>query len=423
MIKLLIIFSILIFPFQFLSYQTAYTGDSGSSYHFSCFIFILISFLSLLTKGKISLKTIIFFALFFLIQFILVYFFQVAPINRFISGLVFFGGLLLVYSQSSLIKLDPRTIFKCIVFPVTLSAFIALIQYVILGIDRPKAFFAEPSTSGLVFFSMASAILCTLVNFRVRLKYKYLLVIILILTFFMGILSKSMHIITFLLVLAIFLLPRFCNRFLSKYSFYFLLKSIYLAFLAPPVIVISMRYIDFDHIYQRLGLSSSSSSNISYLSWLRGLDQALASVNMSPLFGLGLGSTGYFDFYSVNTISLESYKVGYLNLTDAYSLALRLIIEVGIVFSFIFMYVMFKQIVSFRKFVSLTQNSTSFVIISTYFNYIFSLSIVIGCLIKEPVYSQSYLYVAIFILSSFKLLNAHEGSALMYGNEKNQVRR
>ncbi len=384
-----------------MSYKTG-----TSTYHVSCFILLYISTFSFLRKGKFNSKTVLLLLFFFVSQFLVAYFFGIAPLHRFLSGLVWFGGLLIVYSQGRFINCDPKLIFKCLILTAFVSVFIGLIQYHVFYIDRPKAFFTEPSTAGLFFFSMALAIVFILANFKLKFRYTILSVAFLVSLFYIGILTKSMHFITFILSLTILYLLIYYNKILSIFSTKYLLKLFGLGILLIPVIFLLINFIDLDHISRRLMfLDAIDSSSLSTLSWLRGLDQALASISMSPFFGLGLGSTGYFDFYSAYSSELQRQNVGYLNLTDAYSLAFRLITEIGILFVCLFAHILFKKIISFKKYIIFTKGHINFETISTQFIFVFSISIIIGCLIKEPLYPQSFLYVAVFILSSVKLEN------------------
>jgi hypothetical protein len=404
MLKLAILFSILIFPFNFMAYKTA-----TSLYHISCFILLIISTFSLLRKGKFSSKTVLLLVAFFGIQFFLAYFFQIAPSNRFLSGLVWFGGLLLVYSQGRFINIDSILIFKSLVSTVSISVFIATIQYHVFNIDRPKAFFNEPSIAGLVFWSMALAVLFILINFKFKPIYTLLLISFLISLIYAGSLTKSTQFLAFLLGLVTLYSLFYYDRISSVVSNKSLLKLFSFAILLILTIFMLINFLDINHLSSRFMFANvTDGTSLSTLSWLRGLDQALAAMNISPLFGLGLGSTGHFNFSSAYSSVLKRQGVGYLNLTDAYSLAFRLVIEIGIVFVCLFAYILFRRLMSFKSFLILSKNSTNFQTVSTQFIFVFSITIIIGCLIKEPLYPQSSLYIAVFILSSVRLKNINK---------------
>jgi hypothetical protein len=392
MIKQALIISILFFPFEFISYKT-----ETSQYHISCFILLTLSIFSLLRKGKVGSKPVLLLLSFFAIQFFLALFLGITPSNRFISGLVWFGGLLIVYSQGKFLRCDPRLIFRCITLLSFLSAIFALVQRYLLNIDRPTAFFYEPSIAGLFFWSTASAALFIFINYKLKFKHKLLLFVLIASSLYAGTLTKSMHMFSFCASLAILYLILFYNR-ISSNLFYKTLIRVVLVLLFVYLLLAGI--IDFNHIADRLG---QSETNLSSLSWNRGLDQALASINISPLFGLGLGSTGYFDFYSIHSISLRNLGMYDLNLRDAFSLLFRLVIEIGIVFICIFAYILFKRLMSFKEFFIFYGNSIDLRSISIQFIFVFSITIIVGCLIKEALYANSLLYVATYMVSSVSL--------------------
>ena len=135
-------------------------------------------------------------------------------------------------------------------------------------------------------------------------------------------------------------------------------------------------------------------TNPSLLSWLRGLDQAIVVLKNSPLFGYGIGSTGYFDFESAYGDRLAYYRIYDLTLRDAFSLLWRLIIEIGILPIFIFSIYLLSRIREFRLFLINNHEDKNFKYIV--FNFTFALALILGCLIKEPNYARSTMFLESF---------------------------
>jgi len=115
----------------------------------------------------------------------------------------------------------------------------------------------------------------------------------------------------------------------------------------------------------------------------------------SPFFGLGVGSTGFYKFDGGWAgQKLSEYKLDYLNLKDAYSLLLRLIIEVGLPFVGLIFFYIFIRLLDFKSYISLTTKSEPKDRVGIIFLFTFSFCIIIGSLLKESTYSRSTLYLA-----------------------------
>jgi len=128
------------------------------------------------------------------------------------------------------------------------------------------------------------------------------------------------------------------------------------------------------------------------------------SIALSPILGFGLGSTGYFEFESKNTEILESFNLEFLNKYDAYSGFFRMTIELGILFIIILFTFIYTKLKYFKLYVKkIKQTHSNFInIIDIHltFIFIFSFTMVIGILIKEPTYSRSIVYVGWFLFVS-----------------------
>tara|TARA_B110000967_G_scaffold149354_1_gene153079 strand:- start:439 stop:846 length:408 start_codon:yes stop_codon:yes gene_type:complete len=127
------------------------------------------------------------------------------------------------------------------------------------------------------------------------------------------------------------------------------------------------------------------------------MEQMIYSVKETYLFGFGLGTTGEYYFPSVSGEKLKNYGVFQLTLKDAFSLFFRLIIEIGLIFTSIFLLLIFY--ISFKFLRETIKNKDEF--ISRIFLFSFSLTVIIGSLIKEPNYARSTLFIAIMLLSTF----------------------
>jgi hypothetical protein len=280
----------------------------------------------------------------------------------------------------------------------TVAAIICWFQYFIvigpefynLGVKlRPMALFMEPSYAGLALYSTSIAYLASYIF-----KEKKVDNLIFALFYFLtGVLTLAMHIITFLLVLFIlvFYFLKINISFKKVFVFCAILITTFL-FLYFLFFVLDNRFIEIflDHFKKR-NIFDTNNTSLSSLAWLMGLDQTLGSFdkNIVPGFGVGLGSTGEFDFDSISKDKLNVLNAGDLTLKDAYSLFFRLIIEVGLIFTSIFIIYLVVRVDNFFKHINNKEN------LNYLFTFIFSLSLIGGSLIKEPNLARSSLIVAL----------------------------
>ena len=170
----------------------------------------------------------------------------------------------------------------------------------------------------------------------------------------------------------------------------------FLFFLSLNLDLYDLKY----HIFSRLNLSYG---NLSSVTWLFGLDQALYVLFSNPFTGYGLGSTGFFEFYSKNNDIL--FNMGHLdqNKYDSYSLFFRFIIELGFFVTFTLLLFLFKCL---RNIFDISKINDKKQITGIIFLRFFSLCLVTGLLIKEPVYSRSICYLGFVLLAiSFRNIN------------------
>ena len=173
---------------------------------------------------------------------------------------------------------------------------------------------------------------------------------------------------------------------------------------------VSSKIVSFDDIYNRISsvklvsITKPSSYqdleknfNRSTMAWLDGYEQAKAALKINPIVGLGLGSTGYFKYDSnYNQLLINVYKSN-PNRFDSYSGFFRLIIELGLIFGALVLLLLLKNILKIYRDRSVLISKVNYEI---FFIRFFSLTLFIGILIKEPVYSRSLVYVATLLFST-----------------------
>ena len=379
--------AVILFPFQNLALFT-----SGSRYDLSAFIILSIGVYIFFNKN-LSKRNIIIIMSFYVVQIFVYFILNIAPFYRFFSGSVWLGGLLFILLEGRRLKYSQLATTKLIILMLCLTSGYIFFESFILGYDRPSGWFHEPSFAGLCLYSGAAGSLASLILADLDKKLKTLTLI----CFISGILTLSLHFITFVVsVSLIYFLIFFSIRL---FSFKKMLIGI---FFVVVIVLVGSLLFALPHFQSRTNLENPT--NLSLLAWLRGLDQMLASISISPLFGCGLGSTGFFAFKSQYSDILESLGFWDLCLTDAFSLAFRLIIEIGLVFFLLFLVFLYKKLREFKNYILGSQKLSIKPSFPVVFNFVFTISIVLGCFLKEPLYPQSFMYLSIFLLSSAPLV-------------------
>jgi len=135
------------------------------------------------------------------------------------------------------------------------------------------------------------------------------------------------------------------------------------------------------------------------------MSQSFYTLTNSPIFGFGFGSTGTFEYSSKFLPLMASLGWENMNLKDAYSGLFRLIIETGIIgplFLFSYTFYIGKRIKYLYKVVKSDDSYNGDFSINNYSNivfvFVFGLTILIGILLKEPVWSRSFLPLAIILV-------------------------
>jgi hypothetical protein len=364
--------------------QTASVEYMSSTYDLSCFIFIIYGFLACLNSKHEALKNLSVLTTLFIYELILFKIFKIEPTLRLLSAVIWLFGIYLAVGANKFFKYDQIIVSKIIILMGVLSAIYILSESMLIETDRPRALFAEPSLAGLALNSTALGIFAFL-DFK---KYSnnslfYMLLIIILIISSLITKSVSLFILTPLFI------------FISFHKFRFS-RMLFILFILAVILFYILK---IEHYSDRLLFLTNASLNSSVLSWLRGLDQMLYVLMNSPLLGFGLGNTGQFDFISQRNIELNNLDANNLNINDGYSMLFRLIIEAGLLPLGIFIIYLINRINLFVIFLNNNNNKLSVKYNNAIiFNFVFSLSLLIGILIKEPIYSRSIFYLSIFLI-------------------------
>ena len=408
--NILIYTAVIFFPFQFLAIRFF-----SSAYDITSLLIIMAVFVLMLSKIKINYEIIIWISIFVIMESVIVIYFNIGPYYRFLSGVVWLTSLLaiILYGDKDY-DYSQKVISYLILFLLFFSSIYMFYEYYFIitpeiysqfiegrptkfYLLRPKAGFQEPSYAALALFSSASAIVSTLI--LSRLSHRNIVYLLILLIIFSGaaFLARSMHIATFIITVSI-VISIWLTYKLSIFKIFIFLGILFL------ILLLGIFLLSFPHYYDRINIfvDPLAMTNPSLLSWLRGFDQVLAVMNSSPLTGFGIGSTGYFEFESLYGERLAYYRIYDLTLKDAFSLLWRLLIEIGIIPVILFSIFMIYKLSHFRKYLI---NKSDLSINNKYiiFNFTFALALIIGCLIKEPNYARSTLFIGIFLIASIPL--------------------
>jgi len=396
----LITLSILFFPLQNLRLKFF-----GSGYDITCFIILFLTFLLTIKNDRISKNTVLLMFLFLYTQFFIFAINGTTPFYRTFSGMVWAGGLLLLILSSNRIIFNPREVYKTLLIILFITAIYMFFQFYILGISRPKATFIEPSKAALFLYSGAASITGIIYLYNLNRRDSFKMFIALSVFIVGGLITLSMHIVTFtiMVLIIIYLKPPFTFSKINKRQL-LLFFSITLISLYGINLFYSSIIVPDKSFLIKIDVFNALNNNLSVLSWRTGFDQMIASINQSFIIGKGLGATGFIDFQSDNLNKLLYLTPMGLNLNDAYSLSFRLIIEIGLLLFLLIIYFFIKKIFLLKKYLSITTSNRQYdYSIPTTFIFLFSTSIIIGSFIKEPLYPASLIYLATMLFSSIKI--------------------
>ena len=394
MINKMIILSIIFLPLQ----NYGFRAFGGSRYDISAFIILFIAYYVSIKNQMFNKKTVLFMFLFLFSQFFVFSIMGTTPFYRLLSGMIWLGGLLLIILSRDRIIYNPIIVYKTILIVLILTSCVMFYELLFLGANRgrPEATFEEPSKAALAVFSAAAGVVGIIYNFKLTKRLAFTLLIL----FTAGLTTLSMHMVTFMLTVILIGILNFPINF-SK------IKPRQLGYFSLIIFLIIFglnQLMATDYFFSRINIFSALlNNNLSLLSWRAGFDQMIASVNLSPILGNGLGATGFIHFESHSMERLLSIQKWALNLTDAYSLTFRLIIEIGLPLFLFMMYFFFRKIWNFKNYLVTSKALPLSYKIPVAFNFLFSLALIIGCLIKEPLYPSSLLYVGTLLFATSKI--------------------
>ncbi len=404
MINYAIYLSIIIFPIQVLSIRVSETSFDLTSVILAFIFFSTFFFRE--KKVNLALIAMLLFVSFQLILFI----FSPAPITRFSSALFWIVlYFLFIYNESDL-NLDYKLLENLLISILSISALYAWIEYFFLiepenynqGIKlRSHGFFSEPSYAGLAYYAAALSLLSK--YFLIKQNKRYL--IFFFYFFSTGILTLSLHIITFFisfLIIVYFLLNILNSKSLKILLIIFVLFTFMFGLFA--LIYPEFFEIFTDHFLSRINIFDKDTNSLSQLAWLRGFEQMVFSIKKTYIFGFGLGSTGEYYFPSYYGDKLNYWGLFNLTLKDGFSLFFRLVIEIGIFFTLVFLVYLYFRVKNFFNIFKFNKIELE----NYFFLFIFSLTVIIGSLIKEPNYARSSLCVALFIIGTMPLKRKYE---------------
>tara|TARA_B100001750_G_C15515508_1_gene606788 strand:- start:2580 stop:3809 length:1230 start_codon:yes stop_codon:yes gene_type:complete len=400
MFNKLIMLSIVFLPLQNLG-----LSFFGSRYDITSFILLFLTFILAINNGKMEKNTILFMFLFIYTQFFIFAINGTTPFYRTFSGMVWAGGLLLLILTRDRIYYNPSSVYKTLLIVLLLTTVLMFYQFFILGDVRPRATFDEPSKAALVLFSGAVSLVGIIYLYNLKIGHSINLFIAFTVLFIGGLITLSMHIITFFLMvlLIIFLKPPLTLSRINKRQL-FLFSIVTVSLLYSINLLFNFSNTSPESILTKIDVFSSLNNNLSVLAWRTGFDQMIASISQSFIIGTGLGSTGFIEFQSNNLNKLLYLTPMGLNLNDAYSLSFRLIIEIGLLFFLLIIYYFMKKLYKLKKYLSIATLSKQYNdSIPTTFIFLFSTSIIIGSFIKEPLYPASTLYLATMLFVSIKI--------------------
>lgn len=376
----------LLYPFQNLSLELA-----SSRYDLTSFLLWGLGVALFFWRGRLLIRATVAVVGLGALQILVFQFLGIPPLHRFISGLFWFGGMVVILLAGDRIKYQRGLVVLGVWATTGLSALYILFERYHYGLSRPKAWFVEPSYAGLALYAVAAGALGVVLLSKVSLGQRLLLSAFVVLLLWAAVLTYSMHLVTFILISLLLLLYRYIR--LST-----VISANRLIAAATLVIFIGLGLSllrEVEHFRSRMDVTTVP-SNVSLISWLRGFDQMKAALEMSPVLGVGLGGTGEFDFYSPWNGRLGQLGLADLNRRDAYSLGFRLIIEIGpFIFGTILIYILVRlwRTHKWTDAKHLREPDRLFLVL-------FSLTVMLGALIKEPLYAQSYLYLAVFLFAS-----------------------
>lgn len=327
-------------------------------------------------KAKLSFWGVV--LLFFAANFFASVYFGTFSGLRYISAAtVLLICLLLLMTRSSLPNVDLKLIWKIISVSVVVTSLVILIQKFAFSASRPHALFQEPSGAGLFLFGFLAAEFVRYSLFGEALKLKNGLMLGFVAA--AALVTRSTQVVAFVVCLTLvfaaagkitpkrLLLTTFC------------ILSVFIVVLYTP------------HLQERMRFSGEL--NLSQLAWLQGMDQAITTLKSSPVVGFGFGSTGMFGFESRYAQLLIDIGFEGLNQKDAFSGLFRLVIECGIMGLVFVVFIARRSLRQFKQTFRNRKIGAKFRIEGQLI--VFSMVVFFGILLKEPVWTRSFVAACI----------------------------
>lgn len=272
--------------------------------------------------------------------------------------------------------------------------------------DRYQGFMVEPSYAGYVITSLLSHELFILFVNHKKLKRqdsfkRFLFVSFLLSSLY---LTSSTHMITLVLTISISIIIEFkiFLRNLCKFIF----KNVFSTVLIFALVTLLLSsYFSGEHFQDRF--FGQQTNNLSTLSWLRGYENMITTLNHNPWLGYGLGNN-YRAFEKSAQTSLyqdvlEASGLSELNKNDSFSLFFRIFSEGGLILTMLMLYFMGNTIYQSRL------NNTSSIKLLFNINddinlkqqkyyYVIFIAACLGALLKEPSYYNYLIPLTIILL-------------------------
>ena len=191
------------------------------SYFLLSLFLLFLAFLLAIKNDRMNKKTVLFMFLFIYTQFFIFAINGTTPFYRTFSGMVWVGGLLLLILSRNRIVYNPSLVYKTLLIVLFFVAVLILYQYFILGLPRPKATFVEPSKAALALYSGAASITGIIYLYNLKIRDSFKMFIALSVFFVGGLITLSMHIVTFaiMVLIIIYLKPPFTFSKINKRQF------------------------------------------------------------------------------------------------------------------------------------------------------------------------------------------------------------
>ena len=381
-----LIFLILAFlPLQFLGISVGTTVFDISNILFVVFA----GSLFFLGNGLGMTRNLRIFILIFVVVQVSLFADSETPWNRFVSAFLWMMSIFTVFGHRFHIQLNNRVAYWTILLGVAVLAITILVQWRVFDVGRPPGTMAEPSPAGLVMLAGAAGLILSQQwsssNIEKLISIACALALI-GLSYFI----RTTHLLPFAMsVIAIAVFSRSLNA---------------RAALLLTLVVFGVYYVVSadEHYLSRIDIDAAA-SNLSLLSWLQGYEQMMASLSYSPLVGVGLGGTGYFEFQSQYSDLLFRANIADLNRYDAYSGFFRLMIELGPIFMGLFAYVLWTRLKAFWDNVGEGALPKCDEAKCQVFLFTFAFTLITGILLKEPTYSRSQVVVAALLFAAVPL--------------------